>query len=211
MFRFYLFGFPVTVELWFWVSCFLLFGGLQMQSWTDVASLAEVAIWIILAFLSILAHELGHASMARRYSATPEILLHAFGGVTVPHGARFNRKQDLLFVGAGPGASLALVALAWFALNVVPIQNADWDNAFRRLFGLNLTWAIFNLLPILPLDGGQLLRTALGDRRLRITATVGFVTAVLVAILGLLSHSVLLTLFMAMFAYENWRLRETTR
>ncbi len=211
MFRFYIFGFPVTVEPMFWISCFLLAGGLHMQAWSSVSSIAGMGIWTILAFFSILAHELGHAAMARRYGCTPEIILHACGGAAIPHGARFDRRQDLLVVGAGPAVSFAMAGVAWALLTWLPIGQTEVQITLGMLWVMNLSWAIFNLLPILPLDGGQLLRTALGDRRLRLTATIGLVCAVGVAILGLLIHAVFMTLFMALFAYENWRLRQSTR
>ena len=115
MLRFWIFGFHVAVEPWFWLTCFLMGGGLQPQAWS-ASHLAGIAIWAIVVFFSILVHELGHAFTGRRFGANPEIVLHAFGGAAVMHGARFNRRQDLLVTAAGPGASVVLGTLALLAL-----------------------------------------------------------------------------------------------
>lgn len=207
MLRFTIFGFPVTVELWFWITCLLLAGGLRPEAYSSVSNLADIAIWAILAFFSILIHELGHASMGRRYGAMPEIVLHGFGGVAVMHGGRFNRRQHLLMVGAGPIASLALGVLSHALLIFAPISSMDVRQALVVLTSINYFWTLINLLPIQPLDGGLLLRTSLGDRRLEWTCWVGFLCALAVAILAFLDGRVFLTLLMAVLAYENWRMR----
>lgn len=205
--QFHLFGFPVRIELWFVITAILLGGGLRPDAYSSVASMAGIGIWVILVFFSILVHELGHATTGRRYGATPEIVLHAFGGAAIMHGARFNRREDLLVTAAGPVASVVLGTLALLTLRYVPVPSIDVQEALVNLVWINYFWTVINLLPIQPLDGGLLLRTALGDRRLQITCTIGFVAAAGVAALALLSGRVFLTLLMAMLAFENWRMR----
>ena len=205
--QFTLFGFPVRVELWFVITAVLLGGGLRPDTYSSVANLAGIGIWVIVVFFSILVHELGHATTGRRFGAAPEIVLHAFGGAAIMHGSRFNRRQDLLVTAAGPGASVVLGSAALLALIYLPIPSPDVRETLVNLVWINYFWTIINLLPIQPLDGGLLLRTALGDRRLHITCTIGFAAATAVAILALLNQRVFLTLLMAMLAYENWRMR----
>ena len=205
--QFNLFGFPVRVELWFLITAILLGGGLRPDAYSSVANLAGIGIWVIVVFFSILVHELGHASMGRRFGAMPEIVLHAFGGAAIMHGSRFNRRQDLLVTAAGPAASVALGTLALLILMYVPIPSPDVQETLVDLVWINYFWTFINLLPIQPLDGGLLLRTALGDRRLHITCTVGFIAAAAVAVLALLTGRVFLTLLMSMLAFENWRMR----
>lgn len=210
MLRFSIFGFHVRVELWFWITCLLLGGGLQAEAYSSVASLATLGIWAITVFFSILCHELGHAFVGRYFQADPEIVLHAFGGAAVMHDARFTRGQDLLVTAAGPAASVVLgtVALAAFAyLRTLPEPSTDVLRLLMDLIFINYFWTFINLLPVQPLDGGLLLRTALGDRRLHITCLVGFVTACAVAALALMGGRVYLTLLMALLAFENWRMR----
>jgi Zn-dependent protease len=207
MLRFSIFGFSVRVEIWFWITCLLLAGGLRPESYSSVSSLADLAIFAILAFFSILGHELGHAAVGRHFGAYPEIVLHAFGGIAVMHGSRFNRREFLLMVAAGPAASLTIGALAHLALVFLPIGSEDVLRTLLVLRAINYFWTLINLLPIQPLDGGLLLRTILGDGRLQVTATIGFVTAAGMAMLALAGGAVFLTLLMAWLAFENWRMR----
>lgn len=208
MLRFWIFGFHVTVELWFWITCFLLGGGLRPEVWGSISNLAGMGIWTIVVFFSILIHELGHALVGRRFGANPEIILHAFGGAAVMHGARFNRRQDLLVTAAGPSASVTLGTLAFLAFIYLPIPSPEFRGLLVDLIWINYFWTFINLLPIQPLDGGLLLRTALGDRRLEITCTIGFLCATAMAVVALfVFHQVFLTLLMALFAFENWRMR----
>lgn len=203
--QFHLFGFPVRVELWFWLTAALLGGGLHPKAYESAASMAGLAIWAIVVFFSILIHELGHATMGRRYGANPEIVLHGFGGAAIMHGSRFNRRQDLLVTAAGPAASIALGTVALLVLRYARGVGDDIADTLVDLVWINYFWTVVNLLPIQPLDGGLLLRTALGDRRLHITCMIGFATATTVAVLAFLGHQVFLTLMMALFAFENWR------
>jgi len=205
--HFSVFRFPVRIEPWFVLSAVLLGGGLRPEAYANLANIAGIAIWVILVFFSILVHELGHASVGRRFGAMPEIVLHGFGGAAVMHGARFNRREDLLVTAAGPAASVLLGTVALLALLYAPISAPDVRGALFDLIWINYFWTFINLLPIQPLDGGLLLRTALGDRRFEITCWVGFLFAAGVAILAFLTGRVFLTLLMAMLAFENWRAR----
>ena len=104
MWRFNLFGFPVTVEPWFWLVSFLMGGGIEARG---REGFTLVAIWIAVVFVSIMVHELGHALAGRRFGAHPEIGLHGMGGVAVMHGGYFTRWQSIFVSAAGPLASLA--------------------------------------------------------------------------------------------------------
>lgn len=105
-------------------------------------------------FLSILAHEFGHALVARRYGVeTQSIDLWALGGV-----ARLDRepptpRADGLIAVAGPLVSL-LIGIPTFAVGVVTSSNTLWWVGF-----VNLALAVFNMLPGAPLDGGRVLRS----------------------------------------------------
>lgn len=207
MLRFWIFGYRVTVQPWFWITCLLLGGGLNPHAYSNVASLAGIAIWAIVVFFSVLFHELGHATVGRHFHATPEIILHGFGGVAVMHGSAFNRRQDLLVTAAGPAASFLLGALAFVAVGIIPPSASEIRELLVYLVWINFFLTLINLLPIQPLDGGLLLRTSLGDARLGLTCTIGFVCAAAVAALALWTGRPFLTLIMALLAFENWRMR----
>ncbi len=104
-------------------------------------------------FASILAHEFGHAIVARHYGVqTESIDLWALGGV-----ARLDResptpKADGLIALAGPAVSLLIGAVTFGMAFVLDSQVLGWVGF------VNLVLAVFNMLPGAPLDGGRVLR-----------------------------------------------------
>lgn len=115
----------------------------------------------LLFFLSLLAHELGHAFEAQREGMEIEgITLWLFGGVAKFRGMFPSAGAEFRIAIAGPLVSLALgglfVLLAWMA--GLP-ESLDAIAAW--LGYINLVLLVFNLLPALPLDGGRVLRAAL--------------------------------------------------
>lgn len=135
-------------------------------------------------FASVLAHELGHALVARRYGIeTKVIMLHPLGGAAVLGDRPKGPKSELWIAFAGPLVSLGLagVGFALFAATeLVFFEHFAWPN---------LLIGAFNLVPAFPLDGGRMLRAGLevrfGPRRAtkwaallgRVLATGLFVTA----------------------------------
>lgn len=135
-----------------------------------------------LLFASILAHELGHAVVARsRGVPIAGIDLHMFGGVAKMAAPPRSPNDEIAIALAGPAVSLLLGGAA-LALNAaLPLTLLAW------LGGANLMLGLFNLLPAIPLDGGRVLRAALAKRRgllggTRLAATVSRVLAVLLGV-----------------------------
>ena len=128
----------------------------------------------LLFFASVLVHELGHSLVAiRRGVPVRRITLFIFGGAAQIERDADRPADELAIAAAGPAASLGLAALyaaVALALPVAAVQAvAGW------LARINVTLAVFNLLPGFPLDGGRLLRALLwqatGDfRRSTLTA-----------------------------------------
>ena len=77
--------------------------------------------------------------------------------------------------------------------------------ALNFLLWINLWWTVFNLLPILPLDGGQMLRNVLGPRNLKATETVGTVLAGTLAVWFACQASWYRALFLGYLAYVNFQ------
>src|SRR4051812_13948039 len=150
---------------------------------SDTTAYATAVASVVLFFLSLLAHELGHALVARRLGV--EILgidLWFFGGV-----AKMDREPDspgseFKIAVAGPAVSLAIVGLCAGLATVLVGWTEFVDAALLRtgsnispgllllswLGSINAAVFLFNLLPAFPLDGGRIARAIVwkvnGDR-----------------------------------------------
>jgi Zn-dependent protease len=141
-----------------------------------------VAIWIAIVFVSVLVHELGHAFVGRMFGLTPQIELHGMGGTTSWLEPRdVGDARGIAISLAGPFAGFAIAALIFASgrLGFHP-QHPLARRAIEQAFQVNFYWGIFNLAPLLPLDGGNVLRGALnlvtkgrGEKPARIAALVG--------------------------------------
>ncbi|OZI11315.1 stage IV sporulation protein FB [Bacillaceae bacterium SAS-127] len=110
---------------------------------------------LLLVFLIIVMHELGHAAMALSFRwRIKRIVFLPFGGVAEvdEHGNR-PPKEELFVILAGPLQHLWLFIAAWL------LFTAGWisDNLYQHFWQFNLAILLFNLLPVYPLDGGKLL------------------------------------------------------
>lgn len=124
------------------------------------AYLAMAIVATVCFFTSLLAHELGHALVARREGMQIEgITLWLFGGVAKFRGSFPSAGAEFRIAIAGPLVSLAIgVTLILVALARLPVQV---DGVVSWLGYINLFLLAFNMLPALPLDGGRVLRSAL--------------------------------------------------
>jgi Zn-dependent protease len=153
-------------------------------------------IAVVLFYISLLSHELGHAIVARRLGVKVDgITLWIFGGVARLRGDAATPVAEVKIAIAGPLVSLALSLLfgaATFALDATggPVLV---EGGIAWLAGTNAMLLLFNLIPAFPLDGGRLLRAWLWQRsgdRYRATsgaARLGRICAFLMIGLGLLS------------------------
>jgi Zn-dependent protease/CBS domain-containing protein len=119
-------------------------------------------------FLSLLAHELAHAIVARHHGLQVEgITLWMFGGVAKLEGEPADPGADLRIAGVGPLVSVIL-GLAFGALTLI-LRGLGATGIVQGVFGwlalINLVLAGFNLVPAAPLDGGRILRALLWMRR----------------------------------------------
>lgn len=147
---------PVRVRGWFFLLA--LFLG------ANDSNPARLAIWVGIVFVSVMIHELGHALVGKAFGLTPAIELHGMGGTTswaesepVSHGRR------ILISLAGPFAGFAFAALVWGVQRTGIIPPSPLAlYALGMLNVVNVFWGIFNLLPMLPLDGGNVMRSVFG-------------------------------------------------
>lgn len=202
MIKLSLFRIPIVVEGWFWLTCVFLGGGFRAN---DPEDWINVAIWTVVVFVSVTVHELGHALSGKYFGGDPAIKLHGFGGSTFLGGGGFSRNQNILVTAAGPAAGFSL-GVAILCLDKIMTGGPELLNtAFRYGLYVNFLWSILNLLPILPLDGGQILRDVLGARRKRLTTGIGFFTAIILCVWALSANFYFSAVMLAMLAYHNYR------
>ena len=122
-----------------------------------------IAIWVAIVFVSVLVHELGHAFVGKVFGLSPQIELHGMGGTTSwVDGRDVGHARSVAISLAGPFAGFALAGLLVLASRFgFKPHGAVGAKAFEMALEVNLTWGIFNLMPMLPLDGGNVVRSAL--------------------------------------------------
>ena len=184
-------------ELRVHATFFLLLAWVAAAAWADSGPAAALdnTLFILALFGCVVAHEYGHALMARRYGIkTPDITLLPIGGMARLAGPAVNVVIWGVLIAFG--ASTEMEALA------DPTNPQDF---LGRLAAVNLFLAVFNLIPAFPMDGGRVLRAALSMgmdrvRATRIAATAGQVAAFLFGFLGLTSGNLIL-LLIALFIF----------
>jgi Zn-dependent protease len=210
MIRFSIFKIPVEVQPFFWVTLVILGGALGADS---SAEIFRILLFVIAGFISILVHELGHALSARACGAHSRITLQAFGGYAAFSGIQLTRRQSFLVTAAGPAIQITLGLLVMLILRALPGQtNQNGTYFLGILMMISFFWAILNLLPVVPLDGGQMLSAILGPARIKITLWISIVVAITAGILiYTTTGSFLFPIFLAMFAWQAFQaLKENT-
>lgn len=153
LFQFKFAGFPVRI-----FSSNLLICGLLGFLWGAPLGLAAGLSVAIIFFLSIFLHECGHAFMCKALGVPViEMQLNGMGGF-VSHKTGIPFPTSFLITLAGPLATLALVILGAMLSGTLMVGRL---NVMALMAQINLLLLIFNLLPIVPLDGGMLLNRLL--------------------------------------------------
>lgn len=185
-------------------------------------------LFVVLIFVSVLIHELGHCAMAVQFkNRVLDITLWPFGGVARIEQMPSEPKSEILISLAGPAMTLAivvallppvlLVGVLGGASRVLP-DAAFFDritllNLLIYLAAMNVFLLIFNLLPAFPMDGGRVLRAALSpalgrERATTIAVWIGLAFALLMLIAGIWFHLyslIIFALFLALAAQAEGR------
>ncbi len=235
--RFSVAGIPVRVHTLFWLIAILL--------GSSSSNLLDILIWVIAVFVSILIHELGHAFAMRRFGQRSQIILHLSGGLTVPEpvvwgsgwaNVALTPNQEIFITLAGPGAGFLFAALI-LALTVVmggsiilttilgfiPIPmagfsagNAALNLLIVSLLWVNIFWGLINLMPIYPLDGGNVARHLFVKSNpadgLQKSLWLSVVAGGLIAVMGfVLLHSVYMAIMFAFLAFQSYQMLQGAR
>jgi stage IV sporulation protein FB len=228
--NFSLFGIPVRVHPLFWLVALVL-GPIQSER-ADI--MYAVVAWIVAAFICILVHELGHALVQRAYGYRPWITLYGLGGLaSYDPGAVYQPRgsptvREILISAAGPGAGFLLaggmvlaVVLAGYReqllfigpFGVMPcvlqIGHDRFTEFLNYMFFICVLWGLVNLLPVYPLDGGQIAREVLmrisPRHGIRQSLMLSVFTGVVLAIYGLLEWgSIWVALLFGYLAYGSY-------
>lgn len=224
-------GIPVRVHPLFWLIALLL---------GSSGDLIQVPIWVFVIFLSILVHELGHALAMRRYGQPSRIILHFMGGLTVPEPVSWGSRwanvalrpgQEIFISLAGPGAGFLLAVLVsagviisggsiitnWLfgliplpALAVIPFGGRPLNLLVLMFLWVNIFWGLINLMPVYPLDGGNVTRHLLlktdpvdGVRK---SLWVSVIAGGLIALAALLFlRSIFMALLFGFLAFQSYQ------
>lgn len=181
---------------------------------------ARIGAWVVIMFVSVLWHELGHVVAARAFGYTPRIELHGLGGTThfdrMPDGSLAQAPSPLrsaVISFAGPFAGIVLGGVVFYvakALRIEPQTQGSLANAVvYYALVVNWLWSAFNLLPVLPLDGGNITRAALdgltGGKGLKGTHALSMLVSIGLALFFLNKMMLWGAAMMALFALQNGR------
>ncbi|MCS7049005.1 MAG: M50 family metallopeptidase [Verrucomicrobiae bacterium] len=193
---------------WFLVAVFELTTRREVYG-----SLAWNAAEYLALFGIVLLHEFGHALACRSVGGRAEqIVLWPLGGVAYVQPPE--RPGAVLWsIAAGPLVNVVLftVLTAWSVFVWPDLESVprEWWLFWRSLWIINVVLLVFNLLPIYPLDGGQILRAllwfALGRARsLQVAAGIGLVGTALLALGAIWLRSVWAGLVVAFIGLNCW-------
>ena len=171
--------------------------GATDPNWSRAIVWTSAVVTAVLFFVSIVLHELSHALVARaRGVSVRSITLFALGGVATMEHPAPDAKTEFWIAAAGPIASVA-IGLGCYALAASlgwsPHVDVSPSTAVLGWLGyVNISLAVFNLIPGFPLDGGRILRAILwgrsgdADRATMTAARVGQAVAFGFIVLGVL-------------------------
>ncbi len=193
---------PISIHPLFWLFAALI-------GWMSSQSLLGTLLWIIVILVSVVVHELGHAITGLLFKQKVRIELLMFGGATYREGPRLSLFKEFLLTLNGPLAGFALGGLAYAVAHLWQAPPLPVAMALRIFFFVNIFWSAINLLPILPLDGGHLLRIVLealfGYRGTKIALLVGVVLGTGLAIFFFISGYLIGGAVFFLLTFESFR------
>ena len=152
----------------------------NLRAGLDTTQVTWSVIFVLSLFVCVTLHELSHALSAKRYGInTKDITLYPIGGVARLEKMPEKPKQELIVALAGPVVNVIIALLLAPLIVQSNFETSESGNAliigannFLPMLGmLNITLAVFNLIPAFPMDGGRVLRALLAMKLGRVKAT----------------------------------------
>lgn len=203
--QFSLFGFKYHAHPGFW-----LFLGIVMLFSLQGGNTSGAIIAPLAVALAFIVHELGHAATARLFGLWVRPIELGFLVGTTTHQPTTPWRQFAISI-SGPFAGFVMAALAIlisFGATAAKLQQPWLFSAMNYLAAINVMLSCFNLLPIIPFDGGNAVRSAVtalwGVRNGWMVASgLSVVLGTALALFGLQSGMMLLTAFMGFAVWQN--------
>ena len=175
-------SFPVGrifgIELRVHATFFLLLAWIGVSGYLagGLPAAALNLLYIAILFVCVVAHEFGHALVARRFGIrTPDVTLLPIGGLARLERMPQKPMQEVAVALAGPAVNLAIFAVLALIFGLgsaaTPLTELSLAALPAQIAVLNLVLALFNLLPAFPMDGGRVLRALIATRMDRVRAT----------------------------------------
>lgn len=167
----------------------------------DFKEIYLVLVGMLAGFISLFIHELGHAWVGRIFSAQTTIHMQAWGGLTT-FDRKLTRVQNFVVTLAGP--LIQFIAGGLMSTNFAKsIPFSSLGQHFREQFVIvSIFWALINLIPTLPLDGGQLLHSVLGKSKIRITLGISLLVSASCTIAALYFGQFFAVIIFGYFTYQ---------
>jgi Zn-dependent protease/predicted transcriptional regulator len=208
----------IDLKLHVTFALILALGAAQWAGPHGARGAAFGVLLVSLLFVCVVLHELGHALMARRFGiATHAIVLLPIGGIAQLARSPDQPRHELWIAVAGPAVNLVIAGallLVTYSTGLAGLPEESLSALLSQpsptalllwLLGSNVTMALFNLLPALPMDGGRILRAVLSmrlgaARATPLAATVAQVLALGLGALALVGGQLMLA-FIAAFVF----------
>ncbi len=198
---------PISIHPFFWVTALLI--GFLSSHGSPVGAL----IWVGVILVSVLIHEFGHATTALFFGLKPRIDLVALGGLTTHQGEKLPLWKQFFIVLNGPLFGFMLFLLSWGLLKL-PMAST-LQGVLTLFLWINLVWTVLNLVPVLPLDGGQLLRIVLegifGAKGFGYSLVVGMIVSFGLSIAFFILRNFLVGALFFLFAFQSFDLYRRMR
>ncbi len=207
---------PITIHPGFWILAALI------AILLGQGNILSMLVWVFVIFFSVLFHEFGHALTALAFGRNPRIELVAMGGLTYHDGDKLPFWKQFLITLNGPVFGFVIVVIAYFLRDIPALKAGYAGQLMNQILLVNLIWTVVNLVPILPLDGGQLLRIGLEKffafKGVRYAFMASAVLALLFSLFLFVTQNFLAGAIFFLFAFENFEnfrksryVRETDR